>query len=288
MSDIQDRLTEQQIEKPDTMPGAELIRKMEKTEAAAWSEFFETANEETIASCGIEIFRAGHAVATLATKIDVLAFNRIVGLGLNQVAARDELEQLLPVAKASGVPRFFVQVNPLADTPELRGYLESAGLEYYNNWVRLHRDTSPIAKVKSDLRIEPIGDFHAEEFGRIVTDSFEWPAAIGGMAADLIGKPGWYHYFAFDKMTPVATAGMFIFADTAWIDFAATLPEARGRGAQALLLRKRAADAAAQGCKWLVVETAQQKPDKESPSYRNMIRYGFKEDYQRPNFIWRK
>ncbi|MFH2056503.1 MAG: hypothetical protein ABIJ61_11130, partial [bacterium] len=217
---------------PPPVDGA-LTRAMEKVEAAAWSEFFETANEETIEFCGIKIYRAGHAIATFATRIDVLAFNRIIGLGLNKVSARDELEQLLPVAKASGVPRFFVQVNPLADTPELREYLTSEGLEYYNNWVRLHRDTSPVTEVKTDLRIERIGDFHAGTFGRLITDSFEWPAAIGAMGADLIGKPGWYHYFAFDKMKPVATAGMFVYGETAWIDFAATLADYRGRGAQA-------------------------------------------------------
>lgn len=267
---------------------AETINAMERTEALAFSEFFEAATPATVESCGVKVYRAGAAVATLATKVDVLAFNRILGLGLNAASTRDELEELLPAAKESGVSRFFVQLNPTVDTPELREYLQSQGLEYYNNWVRLHRDTSPVEKVETDLRVEPIGDFRAEDFGRMIVDSFEWPDPTVNLIADLVGKPGWHIYLVFDGMQPVATAGMFIHRENAWIDFAATLPGYRERGAQAALLRQRAADAAAEGCQRLVVETAQQKPEKPAPSYRNMVRYGFNEDYLRANFIWRK
>ncbi len=275
------------VQTDETKTRLDLIRAMELAEVAAWSQFFEAATPETVETSGIKLFRAGSAVAVFATEFDVLAFNRILGLGLNKVSVQEELEHLLPAAMSSGVSRFFVQINPLADTPELCAWLESQGLEYYNNWVRLHRDTSPVEGVKTDLRIEQIGEYHAEAFGRIITDSFEWPEGITNMGADLIGLPGWYHYLAFDGMKPVATAGMYVNGKTVWIDFAATLADYRGCGAQGALLQRRAADAAAQGGKYLVVETAQQKPDKPAPSYRNMIRYGFREDYLRPNFIWR-
>jgi GNAT superfamily N-acetyltransferase len=91
---------------------------------------------------------------------------------------------------------------------------------------------------------------------------------------------------AFDSDLPVATGAMYVDGAYAWIDFAATLAEYRGRGAQTSLLAQRVRDAAKLGCQWLVVETAQELPDKPAPSYRNMVRHGFVEAYVRPNYLW--
>jgi GNAT superfamily N-acetyltransferase len=91
---------------------------------------------------------------------------------------------------------------------------------------------------------------------------------------------------AFEGDRPVATAGFFLDGEYAWIDFASTHADYRGRGAQGALVEQRIRDAKDMGCKWLVVETAQQTPEKEAPSYRNMIRYGFKLAYTRPNYIF--
>ncbi len=51
-------------------------------------------------------------------------------------------------------------------------------------------------------------------------------------------------------------------------------------------MKKRIADAIAAGCRELVVETAWETADNAAPSYRNMLRYGFKEEYIRPNFLY--
>ena len=36
----------------------------------------------------------------------------------------------------------------------------------------------------------------------------------------------------------------------------------------------------------MIVETAEQTTEKESPSYRNVLKSGFKEAYKRPNFLF--
>jgi hypothetical protein len=36
----------------------------------------------------------------------------------------------------------------------------------------------------------------------------------------------------------------------------------------------------------LVVETAEDTPEKGAPSFRNMLRFGFQVAYVRPNFIY--
>jgi len=45
-------------------------------------------------------------------------------------------------------------------------------------------------------------------------------------------------------------------------------------------------DALTAGCKYVVEETAEDKPDKPSASNRNMYRFGFKLAYTRPNYIY--
>ena len=101
----------------------------------------------------------------------------------------------------------------------------------------------------------------------------------------MVGRSGWRHYMAFDGDTPVATGACFIYRETAWIGFAATRTEYRNRGAQSAILAQRINDARESGCALINVETAEQTPEKEAPSYRNMRRYGFEIAYIRPNYL---
>jgi hypothetical protein len=52
------------------------------------------------------------------------------------------------------------------------------------------------------------------------------------------------------------------------------------------LLARRITDAADLGCRRLVVETAEDTPKKDAPSFRNMLRFGFQVAYVRPNYIF--
>lgn len=67
----------------------------------------------------------------------------------------------------------------------------------------------------------------------------------------------------------------------------ATLPFARGRGAQSALLAARAREAHALGCRWLVAETGAETPGTHNSSLHNMMRMGFTALYQRQNWTWR-
>jgi hypothetical protein len=51
------------------------------------------------------------------------------------------------------------------------------------------------------------------------------------------------------------------------------------------LITRRLADAAAAGCTHAVVETAEDKPEKPAPSFRNQLRHGFELCYFRPNYL---
>lgn len=75
---------------------------------------------------------------------------------------------------------------------------------------------------------------------------------------------------AYDGDVPVAVGGLHVGGRTGWSGAAATVPHARGRGAQAAVLALRLRLAAAQGADRVCVEVAP-----GSASLRNLVRAGF-------------
>lgn len=259
---------------------------LERCEMAAWGEFYGAASPNSVAACGLRLEQRDGALAVLAAAADVLGLNRVVGLGLERAAAGKTLDHLIGLYTQARVPRFFLQVCPTVLNPDVKRLLEDRGFRHYNNWMKLYRDTSPPPAAQTDLAIEQISAEHALDFGRIVADCFDWPEPARAWVADAVGRPGWSHYMAFDDSTPVATGALYQMGKQAWIDFATTLPEYRGHGAQSALLARRIGDAANLGCQLLVVETAEETAEKPAPSYRNNLRFGFRAAYARPNYIY--
>lgn len=266
----------------------DLTLELETSEMAAWRDFFDAASPESASDCGLQATELDGAVATRAALADVLAFNRTIGIGLRGTATDEMVDQLIRFYSEAGVPRFFVQLSPAGHTTDLEHQLIERGFQHHNNWVKLYRDTSSPPSVATDLTVRRIDKTDALAFGTIAADCFGWPATTRRWIGDVVGRPGWRHYLAFDGDRPVATGALFASGDQAWVDFAATLPEYRGRGAQAALLSRRIIDAAELGCRQLVVETAEDTPARGAPSFRNMLRFGFREAYVRPNFIFMK
>ncbi len=266
--------------------GIDLAIHLERVEMAAWSDFCRAATPEAVAACGIRLADDDSVSASTASKIDVLAFNRVVGLGMSEPATEEHLDELVSFYRRSRVKRFFVQVCPTAEPGDIPAWLEKREFAHYNNWVKLWRGVKSCPRVETDLRVRHIGKEYAASFARILVTSFEWPRPLESWVARTVGRSGWRHYLAFDREAPVATAALFVDGENGWIDLASTLPEYRGRGAQGVLVEKRIRDAAELGCKRVVVETAEEKPGHLSPSYRNMLRYGFEAAYLRPNYIY--
>lgn len=134
--------------------------------------------------------------------------------------------------------------------------------------------------------MRPIGREHGGAFNRIVAEAFGYPPAAASLTGCAIGRPGWRHYLAYLEGTAIAGAAMFIAGEAAWFGFAGTAADWRGRGAQTALVVRRLRAAAAAGCRWVSVETAEQTPEREAPSFRNLRRLGFSVVYTRPNYLW--
>jgi GNAT superfamily N-acetyltransferase len=143
---------------------------------------------------------------------------------------------------------------------------------------------APEAAARSDLRVERIGTERADDWASILVPAFAYPDGAADWLAATVGRPGWHHYLALDGDAPAATAALFVSGSLGSLNFAATRPEFRRRGAQSVLIARRIEDAREMGLDWLVTETDEELPERPNPSYHNVERAGMPARYVRTNW----
>lgn len=264
------------------------LRRLELAELAAWGDYYRSADPDLAGRLGFRLEQRDGALISAVAKADVLALNRVVGLGLGTAPDEDDIGTLVEEYARIGVRRFFVQPSPLCADAGLVERLQAGGFRHYNNWVKLERDVAEPPRIDTDLEVREIGGEHAHDFGEIVARCFQWPEELAGWASAPVGRAGWRHYLAFDGETPAATGAFFVAGETAWIGFAATLPEYRNRGAQRALLARRIEGATRLGCRTLTAEAAEDTTQNRSVSLNNLLAAGFRVAYVRPNYIYVK
>ena len=270
-----------------TLPRA-IVVEHERIEVAAETDWFESATPPIVAETGLATDEIGGARLYLMPKVDILMFNRAARLGVDAPATEDQIDRIVARYREAGVPRFLVSISPAARPSMLPEWLEARGFVRHNAWVKLHREAEPVPEPPtSGLTIERIGPDRGLEFGKVVQTGFSMTDFAAEWVALTVGRPRWRHYVASDNGAAVGGAGMFLEGAWAWFGFAATLEAARGRGAQSALIARRVRDAHEAGVRWLSIETAEDTPERDAPSFRNVVRQGFREAYRRPNWLWK-
>jgi GNAT superfamily N-acetyltransferase len=219
--------------------------------------------------------------------VDILAWNRINGLGIGEPAAGEQIDEIIGFYRRSGVERCFLQLSLTAQPESIPDMLEARGFTHYNNWCKLYRTTSEIPEPAPDMHIRKVESrAEAEIFGRMLVENFEWPDILGTWVTEVAGRDGWSLYLAEIGGEPVATAATFVRDGIGWLDMASTRPEYRGRGVQYALIARRIADCAEAGVNILHVEAAEEQPGKPAVSASNLRKAGFRLAYLRPNYIY--
>jgi GNAT superfamily N-acetyltransferase len=113
----------------------------------------------------------------------------------------------------------------------------------------------------------------------VVNRAYGLPEAVDAFTASVPLADGWSCWLALEGDTPVGGAALWSDGTHGYLGFAGTEVAHRGKGAQGALFAARIDHARALGCRTLVTETGEQLPGRPSDSYRNIVRFGFREAY---------
>jgi GNAT superfamily N-acetyltransferase len=237
---------------------------LERVEVAAYADAMR-------ASPGLcEVAEIGGATCLALRSVGSRLFNRVHGL--ESTGALDE------IAAFYGSANWWV-----CDSHGLGLELEQRGFARDYGWMKFRRGVGP-RKARSDLDVVRVGPDAADDFAGVVVGGFELPEGSSPLAANIVGRPGWSCYVAYDGDAPAGAGTLFVLEGTGWLGFGATLPAFRSRGAQSAILAARIEDARVQGCSTVVTETGELVEGRPAASYRNIVRAGFREAGARPSY----
>jgi GNAT superfamily N-acetyltransferase len=217
-----------------------------------------------------EVAEIGGATCVALRRLESRMFNRVLDLS--------STEPLEAIAEFYGETPWWV-----SDSHGVGPELEDRGFVRDYGWMKFSRGVGP-REARSDLDVRLVGPESAADFARVVAEGFGMPEWAMPLAANVVGRPRWSCYLAYDDKEPAAAGALFVDDEVGWLGLAATLPRFRGRGAQSALLAVRIEDARKQGCSTVVTETGELEEGRPSSSYRNILRAGFREAGVRANY----
>lgn len=275
---------------PHLTPSLELAQIAEFIEGLSWEDHFLAAPYFLLNEFGPLVDHLSTAIRLgFPANYDPF-YNRLIGLGLYEIAHQAMLDELLAYIYHNDLNAFTVHVCPFTQPAQVHDWLRWRGFwlqERHAKFIRDHRPASPpTGDLSSDLRIELTGPDYAAAFAYVALHAFNLPDYLYDWLGNEVGREGWLHYVAWDGEQPVACGAMFIRDEVAWLGHGGTLPQARRRGAQTALLNRRIHDGRELGCRWFVTETGEDLPWRENPSYRNIQRSGFQLAYLRDSYIF--
>lgn len=241
-----------------------MIVDLESVEHAAYADAYRASSE----LC--ELAEIGGAVCLKLPRLEGRIFNRVLGL--------DSVDHLDDIAAFYGDTQWWV-----SDSHEVGAELEARGFTRDYGWMKFSRGVSP-RRATSELSVASVERARAGDFASVVVGGYALPEWSESFAANVVGRPGWSCYVAYDGDLPAGAGALYVDGAVGWLGLGATLPEYRGRGAQSAILAARIEDARRQGCRTVVTETGELADDRPSSSYRNIVRAGFREAGVRQNY----
>lgn len=261
----------------------QLVRIVEQSEIALWRGSWKSVPRHVAQAFGMRWLDRGLHHAMMTDRIPAWFFNRVIGLGLHEPVSDPLLDELVALYHSKGLP-IGISLSPLVQPDDLGQRLMARGFKEANRWAKMFRPASPPKPVDTDLRIEVACDEHAQIFGDIIVRGFELSESMKPIFSASMKAQENRAYIAWDGDVPVGAGMLTLCGDVGHLNTAATLPGARGRGAQGAIMARRIQDGISAGCRWFATETWV-PGDKVNHSYNNMLRHGFELAYERPNLV---
>jgi hypothetical protein len=256
-------------------------------EAEAYASYYLCAPPEFAKPFHLDVRHIGPMWVTMIPETDNPNHNLILGLGLGEPATESMLDEAIVVFQNAGCQNYRTHVSPLNQPAQYSEWLAARDFKPGRNWVKMCRRNEPTPAVSTDLRVETIGKDQADEYADVVLPVWGINPAYRPLVKGNVGKPGWYHYLAYDGKKPVSAAAMFISGEMAWLGWASTVSTHRKHGGQSAICSRMIMEGLAHDCKWFTAETDEETTGHPNPSYHIMLRFGFKLAYFRKNYTHR-
>ncbi|WAU82011.1 GNAT family N-acetyltransferase [Streptomyces sp. Qhu-G9] len=265
----------------------------ELTEIVAYTDFATSAPPPVREALGVGALRIGPTQVLTIREDPSHFFNRAGGFGTDRPITVDDLTRVCDFYRQQGVAQGSIMLAPRSLPPDWAATASKLGLTEGSRYTKLSRDTETVPATVGVPVLDPgwrvgvVEARQAHEWATVMMTTFGFtsPAMIE-MAASFVGKADWRQYAVWADKRIVAVGSVFLNGECAHMFAGATLPDARGRGAQSALLAARLHAAAAEGCRWIVAETVAESPGEHNPSLHNLLRAGFEPMYDRANWLW--
>ncbi|WP_405620797.1 GNAT family N-acetyltransferase [Streptomyces sp. NBC_00076] len=266
----------------------------ELTEIMAYADFATSAPTSVREALGLGSLHVGSTRALAIREDPSHFFNRAGGFGVDGPITVDDLVRVCDFYRGRGVSQGSLVIAPPLLPRDWAATAASLGLAEGSRFTKLGCDIDTLRTAVDSAALDPgwrvgvVEAHQARECATVMmtTFGFTTPDMIE-MAASCVGKANWRQYAVWAGERIVAVGSVFLNGECADMFGGATLPEARGRGAQSALLTARVRAATAEGCRWLVAETGVEGPGEHNSSLRNMVRVGFEPLYERATWLWR-
>jgi len=257
---------------------------LEQIEQGAWEDLAQAAPASFASAVGLQTRRIGGALFFMATKIPLLQFNWLAGAGLG---ADDGacIGEAVTLFHAADQRKFAVQIPPGPSAGNMALLAQDAGLQPNTMaWAKFYRETRSAPVVETALDVRELGIDERNVFAETAVAGFGMPPSMSVWLSQIVGRPRWHAYAAFDRGAPASVGALYVDGNFAWLGIGATRPEMRRKGGQSALLSRRIADAAKFGAQHAATETGVPQEGQPAPSYKNILKSGFGIAYVRANW----
>ena len=246
--------------------------RIERATAADWLDSLLNAPPDVVEATGLRVQKFGAAFAAAMPKQTHYPVNGTGGVGISEPATDALLDNFTAFFQEVGC-KFGVSATPICKPDALGDWLLARGYTRGGRVPILYRSAANPPPMPESLRVERIGADRAalwkDTFGRMYVPYLtDWMASF-------IGRPGRFHYLAFEGETPVAASQMSMTDAVACLHFSGVLREHRGRGIQRAFIAQRLRDAAEAGCEWATSTADEDTPAEPGYSMRNLLASGF-------------
>lgn len=233
-----------------------------------------------------QVVHVGDAVLTIMTNSDALRINRVTGLGYRGAASEAMIDEIIDRYRSARVRRFSLMLGPVPQRETIERWLIARRFGRTPGNVLLVRDCAvPVAAVETELRVRRARGKQVEVAVDILSEAFSTPPSRRRWALAEARSGDYECFLAWAGEEPVATAGVRIERDIAWLGGAGTATQWRRHGAQSALIAARLERAASAGCAWAWSEAAEHVPGRPDGSRRNLTRLGFLQASIVPQYV---